>query len=183
MFNFHYIYDLPFLKAQDTITSKVLGGWQISGATFMRSGTPLWVTRGDDIAGVGDTVAQPWNQVGDPSENSNGQFSGGIVNGVAVDQNFWFNPAAFARPANGTFGNAPRNRIYNPGQYQWDIALFKNVRLRGTQTVQFRAEIFNFLNHANLAGADSNPESATFGRVTGKDGSRRDIQLSLRYLF
>jgi hypothetical protein len=181
--NFHYIYDLPFLKAQDTIVSKVLGGWQISGATFMRSGTPLWVTRGDDIAGVGDTVAQPWNQVSDPKENSNGQFSGGIVNGVAVDQNFWFNPAAFTRPAPGTFGNAPRNRIYNPGQYQWDIALFKNVRLRGTQTVQVRAEIFNFLNHPNLGGADSNPENATFGRVTGKDGSRRDIQLSVRFLF
>ena len=36
----------------------------------------------------------------------------------------------FARPAAGTFGTAPRNAIYNPGQYQWDIALFKNVSLR-----------------------------------------------------
>jgi hypothetical protein len=183
VFAFHYIYDLPFLKSQDSMVSRVLGGWQVSGATFMRTGTPLWPTRGDDIAGVGDTVGQPFNQVGDPKENSNGQFSGGIVNGVAVDENFWFNPAAFARPANGTFGTAPRNRIYNPGEYQWDIALFKNVRLRGSQTVQVRAEIFNFLNHPNLSGADSNPTSATFGRVTGKDGSRRDIQLSLRFLF
>ncbi len=183
VFNFHYIYDLPFFKAQSTLTEKVLGGWQISGATFMRTGTPLWVTRGDDVAGVGDTLGQPWNLVGDPTANTNGQFSGGIVGGVAVDQNFYFNPAAFARPANGTFGNAPRNAIHNPGDYQWDIALFKNVRIRGSQTLQFRAEVFNFLNHANLNGADSNPTSATFGRITGKDGSRRDIQLSARFLF
>ena len=179
VFVFHYIYDLPFFKTQDSILSRVVGGWQISGATFMRTGTPLWVTRGDDIAGVGDTVGQPWNQVGDASEGANQTFSGG----AAADQNFWFNPAAFARPANGTFGNAPRNRIYNPGEYQWDIALFKNARIHGSQTIQFRAEIFNFLNHPNLGGADSNPTSATFGRVTGKDGNRRDIQLSLRFLF
>ena len=55
--------------------------------------------------------------------------------------------------------------------------------MKGTQSVQFRAEIFNFLNHPNLSGPTTDPTSATFGRVTGKDNSRRDIQLSLRYLF
>ena len=75
VFTFYYIYDLPFFQGQTSLTSRVLGGWQISGATFMRTGTPLWVTRGDDIAGVGDTFAQPWNQVGDPSDGANGQFS------------------------------------------------------------------------------------------------------------
>jgi hypothetical protein len=100
-----------------------------------------------------------------------------------ADQNFWFNPAAFARPANGTFGNAPRFGVYNPGQYQWDIALFKNVNLHAKHSLQFRAEIFNFLNHPNWNGADANPTNATFGRITSKDNSRRDIQLSLRYIF
>ena len=145
----------------------------------MRTGTPLWVTRGDDVARVGDTFAQPWNQVSDPSNGANGGFSQGASDAA----NFWFNPAAFAVPTTGTFGNAPRNDIYNPGQYQWDIALFKNVNLHAKHSLQFRAEIFNFLNHPNWNGADSNPTSSTFGRVTSKDNSRRDIQLSLRYLF
>ena len=70
--------------------------------------------------------------------------------------------------------------MYGPGQYQWDIALFKNVAVKGPQSFQFRAEIFNFLNHANLNNPSTDPTSATFGRVTGKDNSRRDIQLSLR---
>jgi len=177
VFNFYYIYDLPFFQHQNSLVARALGGWQISGATFMRTGTPLWVTRGDDVAGVGDTFGQPWNQVSDPLNGANQQFSEGS------DQNFWFNPAAFAKPAAGTFGNAPRNRIYNPGQYQWDIALFKNVAVRGAHSVQFRAEIFNFPNHPNWNGAQTDPTKSDFGRITGKDNSRRDVQLSLRYLF
>jgi hypothetical protein len=179
VFNFYYIYDLPFFRQQTNTVSRILGGWQITGATFMRTGTPLWVTQGADIAGIGDTNAQPWTQVSDPSNGANGAFSAGAT----ADQNLYFNPGAFARPANGTFGTAPRNAIYNPGQYQWDIALFKNVNLHAKHSLQFRAEIFNFLNHPNWNGADANPTNATFGRITSKDGSRRDIQLSLRYLF
>jgi hypothetical protein len=176
--NFYYIYDLPFFREQTNTVSRILGGWQITGATFMRTGTPLWVTQASDIAGIGDSNAQPWNQVSDPSSGANGTFSVG-----AADQNFWFNPLAFTRPANGTFGTAPRNAVYNPGQYQWDIALFKNVNLHAKHSLQFRAEIFNFLNHPNWNGAETNPTSTNFGRVTTKDNSRRDIQLSLRYLF
>ena len=63
------------------------------------------------------------------------------------------------------------------------MALFKNVRVQGSRSFQLRAEVFNFLNHANLSGASSDPTSATFGRVTGKDDSRRDVQLSIRFLF
>jgi hypothetical protein len=176
---FNYIYDLPFYRDQVGVTGKILGGWQISGATFMRTGTPLWVTESADIAGTGDTFGNPWNVSGDVKGNSNEEFSAG----AGQDENFWFNPAAFSRPAAGTFGNGPRYNVYNPGQYQWDIALFKNVSVGGTRNIQFRAEIFNFPNHANWNGAEANPTSSAFGRVTSKDDSRRDIQLSLRFLF
>lgn len=186
---FHYIYDLPFWQSQDTLMKVLLGGWQISGATFLRSGTPFSVLRTNDIAGVGDgAFGQPYNLVGDPNANSCRCFSSGS------DSNFWFNPAAFAAPAAGTFGNAPRNLLYNPGQQQWDIAVFKNFALRGSQRLQFRAEIFNFPNHPNLGNAQTgtvtgggagfaDPTNANFGRVTTKTNDRREIQLSLRYQF
>ncbi len=195
VFGFHYIYDLPFWRAQETLVKNLLGGWQISGATFLRSGTPFSVVRTNDIAGVGDGgFGQPYNLVGDPTAGANRTFSNG-----AQDDNFWFNPAAFAAPAPGTFGNAPRNLLYNPGQQQWDIALFKNFSIGGMRRLQFRAEIFNFPNQPNLGGvgnqtgAQSNalagnlgyadPTNANFGRVTSKTNDRRDIQLSLRFLF
>jgi len=177
VFAFNYIYDLPFYKAQEGIVGKTLGGWQVTGTTFMRSGQPLWVTEGADLAGTGDTFATPWNQNGDAKSNVNESFSNSNA-----DQNYWFNPAVFSRPVN-SFGNSPRNNIYNPGQYQWDIALFKNVSIGGTKNIQFRAEMFNFINHANWNGATSDPNSSTFGRITSKDNSRRDTQLSLRFLF
>jgi len=188
--NVYYIYDLPFWKAQDTALKNALGGWQVSGATFYRTGTPFSIVRTNDIAGVGDgNFGQPYNLVGDPFANANGNFSAGSGN----DQNFWFNPAAFAAPTAGTFGNAPRNAWYNPSQQQWDIAFFKNFRLPGTQRLQFRVEVFNFINRpnwSNVAGTTTtsgfnqvDPTNANFGRVVGKDDSRRDAQLSLRYSF
>ena len=188
---FHYIYDVPFGREQNTPLKKVFGGWQISGATFLRTGTPFSVLRTNDIAGVGDgAFGQPYNLVGDPNANTKPQYS----EGAGLDNNFWFNPAAFAAPQAGTFGNAPRNLLYNPGQQQWDIAVFKNVGFAGTRNVQFRAEFFNFPNHPNLSNAQTgtvtgggagfaDPTNANFGRVTSKTNDRRDIQLSLRFLF
>ena len=184
-----YIYDLPFWKEQETLVKNIVGGWQISGASFFRTGTPFSVLRTNDIAGVGDgAFGQPYNLVGDPKANSNQKFSNG------TDGNFWFNPAAFAAPANGTFGNAPRNMLYNPGQQQWDLAIFKNFIMGGSRRLQFRAEIFNFPNHPNLANVQTgtvtgggagfaDPTNANFGRVTTKTNDRRDIQLSLRFVF
>jgi len=180
----YYIYDLPFWRDGGSVMKSALGGWQISGATFLRSGTPFSITRTDDIAGVGEgSNGQPVDVVGDINANSNGKFSGGVVSGVATDQNFVFNPAAFASPKVGTFGNETRNLLRNPGDMQWDLALFKNFALPGRAKVQFRAEIFNFPNHPNLSGPNTDPTNANFGRSISKDGNRRDTQLALRFLF
>jgi hypothetical protein len=190
VFNFYYIYDLPFWREQDTLMKNLLGGWQVSGAAFFRTGRPVSVVRTNDIAGVGDGgFGQPVDLVGDINAGASKQFSRGAGN----DDNFWFNPAAFANPAAGTFGNAPRNLIYDPGEQQWDIAFFKNFSLGGLRRIQFRAEIFNFPNHPNLdtlrtgelsGGLQfADPSNSNFGRVTGKTTTRRDAQLSVRFLF
>ena len=179
--NIYYIYDLPFFKEQNSLLKNIAGGWQVSGATFFRTGTPFSVTRSNDIAGVGDgNFNQPFNLVGDPLAGANREFSAGSGN----DQNFWLNTAAFAAPTAGTFGNASRNLIYNPGEQNWDIAFFKNFRLSGSQRLQFRMEMFNFINHPNWSNiASSDPSNANFGRITSKRDERRDVQVSLRYQF
>jgi hypothetical protein len=174
----YYIYDLPFWRNPANLVQNLLGGWQISGATFLRTGTPFSITRNTDIAGVGATgIAQPVNVSGDPMAGANGKFSNG------TDDNFMFNRDAFSNPAAGTFGNSTRNILRNPGDQQWDIAFFKNFSVTEAQKMQFRVEVFNFPNHPNLSGPNNDITNANFGRSTGKDGNRRDIQLALRYLF
>jgi hypothetical protein len=48
--------------------------------------------------------------------------------------------------------------------------------------VTFKFEAFNWINHPNWGGVDTNPTAATFGKITGKS-SERNLQLSLRYSF
>ena len=182
---FYYIYDLPFFREQDTLVKNLLGGWQVSGATFMRTGTPFSVYQTtQDNAGVGDAgFGQMYDLVGDP-----GDMNYELYTGPGTEA---FNTAAFARPAAGTFGNSPRNAWYNPGEQQWDLAIFKNFSLGGTRRLQLRAEAFNFINHPNLGSihnADlqghnrADPTNANFGRIVSKSG-QRDIQLSARIQF
>jgi len=68
------------------------------------------------------------------------------------------------------------------GFQNWNLAMFKSFKFTETQAVQFRFEAFNFPNHPNWGGFDSNPTSVAFGMVTGKS-SERNVQLSLRYSF
>jgi hypothetical protein len=176
VFNFYYIYDLPFFRDQSTLVGNLLGGWQVSGATFMRSGTPFTVGQtAQDIAGIGDvSVGQPWSETAHASTNYQ------LYTGAGTES---LDTSVFVRPANSTFGNSPRNSYNHPGEMQWDLALFKNFTVGGSRRLQFRAECFNFLNHPNLGSIEANPLSGNFGRITSKDGNRRDVQLSLRFLF
>ncbi|MCU1272600.1 MAG: Cna protein B-type domain protein, partial [Bryobacterales bacterium] len=78
-----------------------------------------------------------------------------------------------------------RNIFYNPGFQNWNGGLFKDFHVTEKQYLTFRAEAFNFLNHPNWSGADTNPNSKYFGQVTNKDSNQpnRNLQLSLRYTF
>ena len=175
----NWIYELPFLQRSDW-ASRAFGHWEVTGVYQYQSGMPVSVRSNDDFAGVGPGSGnQFWNLVGDPT----------IEPGPFTTSMAWFNPAAFARPAPGTFGVQPRNMIRNPGTWNFDLGVRKNVPLTGAQRVQFRAEAFNVLNHPNLgpAGAtasavNNNPNSGSFGFITTKNGERV-IQLSLKYSF
>lgn len=177
VFNIHYIYEVPFRGTHNTFLKALLGGWQISGVGLVVSGQPLTVCRGDDVAGVGDGDCQPWDIVGDTRVHDP-SFS----RGRNFDQNFWFNPAAFARPTPGRFGNAERNILRGPVYQGWDIAAYKTFSVADNARLQLRSEFFNFLNHPNLTNPDTNPLSPNFGRVLGKAGER-NIQLGLRLYF
>jgi len=168
----NWIYELPFLQRSDWV-SRAFGRWQVTGVYQYQSGSPFSVRSNDDFAGVGaGSGNQFWNLVGDPN----------IAHGDFTSAAAWFNPAAFARPAAGTFGVQPRNSLRNPATWNFDLGVRKSIPVRGSHQVQFRAEAFNVLNHPNWANANNNPNSGSFGQVTQKV-DQRTVQLALRYSF
>jgi hypothetical protein len=94
----------------------------------------------------------------------------------------WFNPGAFAVPANGTFGNLGRNAVIGPGVFNWDASIQKTFRPRERLPVVFRAEFFNVFDHINYWGADTSMASARFGQVNATT-DRRTSQAMLRLTF
>jgi hypothetical protein len=94
----------------------------------------------------------------------------------------WFNTAAFAIPARGTFGNAGRNIVQGPGFATANLSLLKNLRLSEVTTLQLRAEAFNLFNRTNYNLPDNYVSSPSFGAILSA-GSPRRFQLGVKLLF
>src|SRR5689334_16042976 len=61
------------------------------------------------------------------------------------------NPAAFATPLPGQFGDLARNALRGPGFTQFDLVFNKRFRITESSNIEFRTEIFNIFNKANFA--------------------------------
>lgn len=78
------------------------------------------------------------------------------------DRNF-INPAAFATPTPGTFGDFPRNELSGPNFRQLDVILAKRFRFTETMNFEFRTEIFNLFNQTNFANPSTTLNNALPG--------------------
>jgi outer membrane receptor protein involved in Fe transport len=178
----------------------VAGGWRFGGIFNARSGVPINVTinRPDTLTINGVTV------VNVPGGNTRGTQRPDLVPGVDPYLNDgvrWLNPAAFAAPMPGTFGNLPRNFLRGPDFVQLDLMVSKDFRFANSQGVQFRVDLFNITNRLNYenpaavlpAGTVGQPfndaNAGTFGYMLGPLnrtvglGTSRQTQVSIRYLF
>jgi hypothetical protein len=165
-----YIYPLPFWQTPDAWYKKVFGGWQVSGVTTLQSGRPLNITIPGEVAGIGPGgAAQRPNVVGDWSASA----------GTAAR---WFNPAGFAIPATGTFGNLGRNALTGPGTNNWDLSAQKLFRFNERTNLEFRAEIYNAPHHFSYFGVATGLNAANTGQVTSATDPRI-FQLGLRLAF
>ena len=96
----------------------------------------------------------------------------------------WFNTAAFQPvPLFGGFGNAGRNIVRGPNLKNFDLSLFKNIDIGERYKVQFRAEFFNLLNHANFLPPVNDISSPNFGRITETSTDAREMQFGLKVSF
>lgn len=152
IFVLSYVYPLPFWQHEHTWYKQAAGGWQVSGITRIASGLPINVIQpsGQSVAGnlvTTASVAQRPNLVGDPYAHNGKQY---------------LNPAAFAIPAAGTYGNLGYDAIRGPLFNNWDAAVQKNISVTERVGVEFRAEMFNVPNHMSPFTV-----GGTLGAVTG----------------
>ncbi len=139
------VFDLPVGRGRKFMTDAggaadaILGGWTISSLGEFRSGHPFSVLAGFGITGVGDNIDFPDR----PDIVSSNVKLGG--------PNLYFDPKAFALQAPGNLGNAPRTSARGPDFANLDISIAKSFQLKESVALQFRAELFNVLNHANFA--------------------------------
>jgi hypothetical protein len=94
----------------------------------------------------------------------------------------YFDPSKFVLPAVGTYGNAGRNLLIGPGNWNLDFGLFKRFRIGGKGQLQWRWEMFNAFNHANLNNPRSNINAARPGQIDTTSGPRI-MQMGLRLAF
>jgi len=102
----------------------------------------------------------------------------------------FFNTAAFALPSKGTLGNEARYSFRGPGINNWDIALFKNFKIKERVQTQFRLETYNTFNHTQFSTLDTAAKfdatgkqtNTRFGQITAARNPRR-LQLALKLTF
>jgi hypothetical protein len=176
-----YNYTLPFGRGKKFLSSlspafnQILGGWEVAGLTQYQSGFPINITINSppvgDPAGTGAGLLRP-NCVG-PIQLLDIRKNGGA----------YISPSAFAVPANGTFGNCPRNPVPGPGMANWDISMLKNFPITERYRLQFRAEFYNAFNHAQFQNTGNvDIQQPAFGYITSTLPPR-EIQFSLRFYF
>jgi hypothetical protein len=210
------VYNLPFgtgqrwLGASNPVLKYAIGGWQISPVVTFQSGRPLNTSTADSLASFTGASDRAFVVAGvSPTARTDGNT--GLH--TRTPQN-WFNTAAYRSndPANGSnvtsdsasgyvynYGTARFDSIRGPGLQDVDFSLVKHVRIDDRNSVEFRADAFNLLNHPNF----TNP-SAAYGGTTGTGitpgstavvtstvnsavptatGGPRQLQLALRYSF
>jgi hypothetical protein len=94
----------------------------------------------------------------------------------------YLNPAAFAQPAIGTYGNMSPLNIHGPRTWQFDTSLSRVFKVRESQTLEFRAEAYNLTNSFRPGNPNVTLNNSLFGQIRTSDDPRI-LQFALKYVF
>jgi len=178
-----FVYQLPFGKGQPFLnsgnigTSKLLGGWQLSGIESWSTGTPV-VLSGVDNGTTAETYGSGFSQRPD--------WTGTSPKLAKNSYKLWFNPNVYSVPLAYEIGNAPRTiSVNNPSYQNLDLQIAKDTTFGAAEryVVQIRLEAFNAFNHPVLGGPDRNVEDSTFGVIQSYSNAQRRLQFAAKFSF
>ncbi len=199
VFNLQFVYNTPGFRQYNRLVQMTAGGWELSGTTQFWSGTPCLSGASPtddacDLSSTGNLGNGGFGHI--RPDYVGGSWSESHAHSVPSGQfPMWYNPAAFAVPANGSFGNFPRNTIYGPGVNNWDISLMKNIVIHEDTRFQLRFEGYNVFNHTqwgdinNSLSAPDVPGTPYSGSNAGSSGQitsvrdPRELQLGGKFYF
>jgi hypothetical protein len=177
-------YDLPFGKGMhydlNGIANAFLGGWTFNLIAYLSTGVPI----ASPIVGAGTSYFNQRPDLGcDPSK------------GAPHNAGTWFNYNCFVFPSSPfVAGNAPAylDHVRTMGANDFDISLYKHLKLGGERDLRFEISSYNIANRAQL-GTPSVPSitdvqsqpsvAATFGQITATINTPRQFQFGARFSF
>ncbi len=177
-------YDLPFGKGMPVdlngVANAFLGDWTFNLIAYLSTGVP---------------IASPTVGAGVSYFNQRPDLSCDPSKGAPHTADTWFNYDCFAFP-NSPFvaGNAPSylDHVRTMGAQDFDISLYKHLKLGGERDLRFEISSYNIANRAQLGmpsvpsitDVQSQPSvAATFGQITATVNTPRQFQFGARFSF
>ena len=156
----------------------LMGQWNMSTFSTFQAGFPLSFGVNQNTLFLTGAGGQRPNVIGDPQS--------GITGTVNSRLGAYFNTAAFAQPADFTFGNVGSRVgwLRNPGMNNINLTLTKQFIITERLKVNLRASSFNLMNHP-VFGSPNTTFGALgqFGRISGQANLSRQSELVLRLIF
>jgi hypothetical protein len=157
-------YDIS-VPRMNTFSDAVLRGWSLQSMVLARSAPPvdisdsnfLQLSNGASVDIRPDIIPGQSFYLYGASCASVMQALKSIRPGRGCPGGKGINPNAFQDPPSDPVtgnplrqGNVPRNFLRGFGATQWDFAIHREFPIRESVKLQFRAEMFNLLNHPNF---------------------------------
>jgi hypothetical protein len=179
------IYDLPFGRGKkfgndwSGVTNTLLGNWQLTLIEKITSGFPVPLINSNNQSGVFFNSGGNGNNFNRPD-----QVAGCDPYAANHSTLQWINSSCFVAAVSGQLGNANRVPVTGPGFVNTDFSVIKQFALpREGMGLNFRAEFFNFFNHAQFGSPVADIAAPGFGSVNSTVNNPRVVQFGLKLTF
>jgi outer membrane receptor protein involved in Fe transport len=162
VFTLSGVWELPLYR------KRWFGGWQLNGTAIRQSGTPLGFGNALFIGHVEDIPLPKDQRSPDRWLNTDAGFN--KVSAQQLANNIQTFPIRFSG-------------IRSDGQSTWNFSLFKDFRIAEKAKAQFRAEVYNSMNHPSFDVPNTSPTNSSFGTVTAVVSEPRNWQFALKLSF
>jgi hypothetical protein len=210
VFSANFFWNLP--KPGQATGIRQLGwiadGWQISGVVRMMTGGPSTAGGGSVTSTAYSLVNGLSSPTGSPDDTARALVVnpdaplGPVINGGAITTTTRFWPAPEPSAAQTTsapwaiksiepqMGNLGRNTFYGPGTNNWDLSLYRSIRLSERVMSQLRLESYNTFNHTQWGGYNNTLQFNSSGVMVNTafdtpNSARppRRVQVAVRLMF